>query len=66
MAELKLNLKMMTMIDDEIEDVDQYNDYAFNDLLFELERSGEILRQFEAGEMPVNDDCSLTDDDKKK
>lgn len=56
----------MTMIDDEIEDVDQYNDYAFNDLLFELERSGEILRQFEAGEMPVNDDCSLTDDDKKK
>ena len=55
----------MTMIDDEIEDVDQYNDYAFNDLLFELERNGEILRQFEAGETPVNDDNILSDDDDK-
>lgn len=42
---------------------DEYNDYSFNDLLFELERNGEILRQFEAGEMPVNDDCGPADDD---
>lgn len=52
----------MNMIDD-LEDLDQYNDYNFNSLLFELERTGEILRQFEAGETPVNDDCGLTDDD---
>lgn len=54
---------MMSMIDDEIEDVDQYNDFAFNDLLFELERTGEILRQFEAGEIPLTDDNPVTDDE---
>lgn len=43
---------------------DDYNYYSFNDLLFELERTGEILRQFEQGETPLTDDCSLTDDDK--
>ena len=52
----------MTMIDD-LEDLDQYNDYNFNSLLYELERNGEILRQFEAGEMPVNDDNILTNDE---
>lgn len=50
------------MIDD-FDDIDSYNDYAFNDLLSELERTGEILRMFEAGEIPVNDDCSLSDAD---
>lgn len=42
---------------------DEYNDYSFNNLLFELERTGEILRQFEAGEMPPDDDNILSDDD---
>lgn len=42
---------------------DDFNYYSFNDILYELERTGEILRQFEAGETPVTDDCSLTDDD---
>ena len=45
----------MTMID-VFDDADCYNDYAFNDLLSELQRTGEILRQFEAGEIPVTDD----------
>ncbi len=44
---------------------EDFNYYSFNDLLFELERTGEILRQFEAGECPVTDDCSLSDDDNK-
>lgn len=52
----------MNMIDD-FDDIDCYNDYAFNDLLFELERNGEILRQFEAGETPPTDDNILTDDE---
>lgn len=43
---------------------DDFNYYSFNDLLFELERTGEILRMFEAGEIPVTDDNPLTDDDK--
>lgn len=51
----------MSMIDD-FDDIDSYNDYAFNDLLSELERTGEILRQFEQGEIPVTDDNPLTDD----
>lgn len=42
---------------------DDFNHYSFNDILFELERTGEILRQFEAGEIPVNDDNILSDDD---
>ena len=42
---------------------DEYNDYSFNDLLFELERNGEILRQFEAGEIPLTDDNPVTDDE---
>lgn len=42
---------------------DDFNYYSFNDILFELERNGEILRQFEAGEMPVTDDNPITDDD---
>lgn len=41
---------------------DEYNDYSFNHILFELERNGEILRMFEQGETPVNDDNPLTDD----
>ena len=44
---------------------DEYNDYTFNDLLFELQRTGEILKQFEAGEMPPGDDNPVTDDDDK-
>lgn len=52
----------MNMIDD-FDDLDQYNDYNFNSLLYELERTGEILRQFEQGEIPVNDDNILTDDE---
>ena len=48
---------------DVFDDADCYNDHTFNDLLSELQRTGEILRQFEAGEMPVNDDNPLTDDD---
>lgn len=44
---------------------DDFNYYNFNDILFELERTGEILRQFEAGEMPPSDDNILTDDDDK-
>lgn len=43
------------MIDD-FDDIDSYNDYNFNSLLYELERTGEILRQFEQGEIPVTDD----------
>ena len=62
MVKLKLNQKPITMIDD-FDDIDSYNDYAFNDLLSELQRTGEILRQFEAGEMPPGDDSILSDDD---
>lgn len=37
------------MSDDD--DADEYNDRSFNDLLAELERTGEILRMFESGEI---------------
>lgn len=52
----------MTMIDI-FDDADCDNDHAFNDLLSELERTGEILRMFEQGEAPVNDDNPLTNDE---
>lgn len=51
------------MIDDVFDDADCYNDYAFNDLLSELQRTGEILRMFEQGETPPSDDNILSDDD---
>lgn len=52
----------MNMIDDVFDNADEYNDYNFNSLLYELERNGEILRMWESGEI---DPLILGEDDEE-